>query len=191
VGVELGALGVVLETTLSGITALPFSAFASVVLPIHLVIGLVEGLVTAGVVLFVRTAQPEILTRGAQGDSLAGVDVRPVIVGLGIAAVIAVGVLAAFASNNPDGLEWSIAKVTRGQGVTATSPVQGTAERLQVKTAVMPGYGSKEWGLARAQDGTGLEQGAASSGLIGATVLIAVAVAGGAWLKRRRNARLR
>ena len=43
VTLQLGALSVVVETSLSGITALPFGAFAALMQPIHLAIGLVEG----------------------------------------------------------------------------------------------------------------------------------------------------
>ena len=55
----------VLETYFSGISELPLATFLVMMLPIHLGIGLVEGLVTAGVVLFVKQAQPELLTRNA------------------------------------------------------------------------------------------------------------------------------
>ena len=48
---QLGAFSVVLETTVSGITELPFGAFCGMMLPIHLAIGLVEGLITAAVLL--------------------------------------------------------------------------------------------------------------------------------------------
>jgi cobalt/nickel transport system permease protein len=47
VGLSLGALAVVLETSFSGISDLPFGTFLALMLPIHLAIGLVEGLVTA------------------------------------------------------------------------------------------------------------------------------------------------
>ena len=50
---QLGAFSVVLETSLSGITELPFGAFVAVMQPIHLAIGAVEGLITAAVLLFV------------------------------------------------------------------------------------------------------------------------------------------
>ena len=43
-GLQLGAFGVVLETVASGITALPFSTFVLLMQPIHLAIGLVEGM---------------------------------------------------------------------------------------------------------------------------------------------------
>ena len=44
---QLGAFSVTLETLASGVTELPFAAFVAVMQPIHLAIGLVEGLITA------------------------------------------------------------------------------------------------------------------------------------------------
>ena len=87
VGLQLGALGVVLETFFSGISELPLTTFLVLMLPIHLGIGLVEGLVTAGVVLFVKQAQPELLTRNATESSLKGLNLKPVLIGLAAAAL--------------------------------------------------------------------------------------------------------
>ena len=55
---QLGAFSVVLETLSSGITELPFGLFAVTMQPIHLAIGLVEGLITAAVLCFVYEARP-------------------------------------------------------------------------------------------------------------------------------------
>ena len=57
---QLGAFSVVLETTLSGITALPLGAFAVLMQPIHLAIGLVEGLITAAVLPLCLAGVPEL-----------------------------------------------------------------------------------------------------------------------------------
>ncbi len=81
VGLQLGALAVVLETTASGVSDLPFSTFLLLMQPIHLVIGVVEGLVTAVVVLFVYSAQPELLARTAARRSLRGLRLWPVVLG--------------------------------------------------------------------------------------------------------------
>ena len=62
---QLGALAVVLETVASGISALPFGTFVALMLPIHLAIGMVEGLVTAAVVAFVRTGPARCHARSA------------------------------------------------------------------------------------------------------------------------------
>jgi len=59
---QLGAFSVVLETSLSGITELPFGAFCALMQPIHLAIGLVEGLITAAVLVFVHDSRPELLS---------------------------------------------------------------------------------------------------------------------------------
>ena len=158
VGLQLGALGVVLETTMSGISALPFSTFVVVMLPIHLAIGVVEGLVTAGVVLFVRRAQPEILERAAARRSLEGLDLKPVVIGIVAAALVAGGFLSWFASTDPDGLEWSIAKVAGNQAA-------GTA-------------------AARA----GAFAGTSVSGLVGGALTLLVAGLVGFVLRRRRAA---
>ena len=58
---QLGAFSVTLETLASGITELPFQTFVAVMQPIHLAIGLVEGLITAAVLCFVYDARPELL----------------------------------------------------------------------------------------------------------------------------------
>ena len=49
---QLGAFSVTLETLASGITELPFQTFVAVMQPIHLAIGLVEGLITAAVLCY-------------------------------------------------------------------------------------------------------------------------------------------
>jgi cobalamin biosynthesis protein CbiM len=63
-GLLLGAFSVVLETRASGISALPFGAFTLLMLPVHLAIGIVEGVITAAVVAFVARARPEAVFGG-------------------------------------------------------------------------------------------------------------------------------
>ncbi|MFL5271377.1 MAG: energy-coupling factor ABC transporter permease, partial [Anaeromyxobacteraceae bacterium] len=103
VALQLGALGVVLETVASGISTLPFAAFAALMQPVHLAIGLVEGLVTAALVGAVWRARPDVLaSRGAAAR------LRPLLAGLALAAAATGGVGAWFASSRPDGLEWAV-----------------------------------------------------------------------------------
>ncbi|MCL2147681.1 MAG: energy-coupling factor ABC transporter permease [Synergistaceae bacterium] len=66
-GLEIGAFGVVLQTTFSGITELPFGTFMVLMLPIHLVIGLVEGIVTASVLCFVYKMRPDVIDSAQAG----------------------------------------------------------------------------------------------------------------------------
>ena len=108
IGLQLGAFGVVLETVLSGITALPFSIFILLMQPIHLAIGVVEGLVTAAVIVFIQRARPELLDNTAAATIPARTRMKKALVGLAIVALLTGGAFSWFASTSPDGLEWSI-----------------------------------------------------------------------------------
>jgi len=189
VGLQLGSLAVVLETTLSGVSELPFSTFALVMQPIHLAIGIVEGLVTAGVVVYVRKAQPEILDSAASGSSLRGTSMRPVLIGLTVAALVCGAVLSWFASTNPDGLEWSIARVTGSAelGSPAESDVHETLSSTQEKTAILPDYGlpAEEDSSHSGTSATDAARGTSLSGVVGAAITLALAALAGVLLKRR------
>ena len=165
VGLMLGSLGVVLQTTLSGISSLPFPAFAGVMLPIHAAIGLVEGLVTAAVVVFIVRAQPEIVRRAGAGRDLKGVALRGVLAGILAAAVITASGLAWFASGDPDGLEWSIERVAGEAGVSGAGTVAASVTALQERLAFMPEYEFRDSETA----GTG------AAGLLGGAVTLLLA----------------
>ncbi len=68
----------------------------------HAIIGLGEGVITAGVLLYLASVRPTLLAEGAGGSSDPS---RSVTVVLGVAALLAAG-LSFLASKNPDGLEF-------------------------------------------------------------------------------------
>jgi len=189
VGLQLGSLAVVLETTLSGVSELPFATFALVMQPIHLAIGIVEGLVTAGVIVFVRKAQPEILDSADSGGSLRGVRMKPVLLALAAAALICGALLSWFASANPDGLEWSIARVTGSAELArpAESGVHDALSSAQEKTALLPDYALPA-GADASDTGASVDdasRGTSLSGVLGAAITLTLAVFVGMLLKRR------
>lgn len=142
VGLQLGALGVVLETRASGISELPLGTFILMMLPIHLAIGIVEGVATAVVVAFVAKARPEVLHTAGLEKVPGGL--RPVLAGLAITALVLGGVASWFASSHPDGLEWSMYRVSGKEELDA--PADGMHKSLagvQEKTAFLPDYGFK------------------------------------------------
>ena len=146
-GIQLGVLGVIVQTVASGVSELPFISFAALTLPIHLAIGVVEGLVTAAVVSFVWKARPEVLEYARSGRSLKGVSTAGVLGGLAAAALLIGGTLSWFASTDPDGLEWSIEKVTgREEVASPDGGVHGALKGLQEKTALLPDYDMRENG---------------------------------------------
>jgi len=191
-GLQLGAFGVVLETVLSGISELPLEAFLWAMLPIHLAIGLVEGLVTTAVVSFVWKARPEILDYSATSRPLGNLPITKVLTGLTLAAAITGGVLSWFASSFPDGLEWSMAK-TSGQEELAT-PTEGFHQLLagiQKKTAFLPDYSfrSNEHEPVSLKETPpswpAVDTGTTVSGLVGGSLTLILAIALGFVFRKR------
>lgn len=139
---QLGAFSVTLETLISGITELPFAAFVATMQPIHLAIGLVEGLITAAVLCFVHEARPELLWGvGSSSQEKEGkFSYKTTIAILVVSAAVIGGGISLFASANPDGLEWSMEQVAGTAELTASGGVYETAESIQSTTAVLPDY---------------------------------------------------
>ncbi len=185
-GLLLGAFCVVLETTASGISELPFDTFVFMMLPIHLAIGIVEGLATATVVSFVAQARPEIL----QGEAATGVRTRPVVVGLAVAAVIIGGAVSWFASTHPDGLEWSIAKVAGHEAVPDDGAgIHKDLADLQTKTALLPDYAFKAEGAEKdaGESWPAVNTGTSVSGLVGGSLTLGLVLLMGFALRLRPN----
>ena len=157
IGLQLGAFAVVLQTLLSGITQLPFGSFVLLMQSIHLAIGVVEGLVTAAVLMYVHSARPELLESAQVKQPLSRqLSLTKVLAVLGVLVLLVGGGLSLFASAYPDGLEWSIDGVlkqseavpasTEGElrEVSAEGGVYDTFAGVQEATAVMPDYAFKD-----------------------------------------------
>jgi cobalt/nickel transport system permease protein len=184
-GLQLGAFGVVLETSLSGVSSLPFSTFALMMQPIHLAIGLVEGVVTATVVAFVWQARPEILQSARETRPIGAVPLRSVLLTLLAAAVLTGGVLAWFASEHPDGLEWAIAGVTGAEELPeAGHGVHGALAALQEKLAVLPDYALPAKAGEVVADG---RLGTSVSGIVGGIITLVLCALIGVLLRRSRK----
>jgi cobalt/nickel transport system permease protein len=189
IGLQLGAFGVVMQTYFSGISALPFTSFLFMMQPIHLAIGLAEGLATAGVISFIWNARPEILERAINEEPFDDLPVRNVMIGLIAATVLTGGILSWYASEHPDGLEWSIEKVTGNPELeTHDQPIHGKLELIQEKTSLMPDY-------SFARNDSGLEPTAAEArtgttvaGLFGGLLVLGIGLLIGVLLKKSRSA---
>jgi cobalt/nickel transport system permease protein len=143
IGLQLGAFSVVLETLFSGISALPFSTFVLLMQPIHLAIGLVEGVITAAVIGFVYREAPNILQKAALNQPLGTASIKKVLVVLFTLALFTGGALSWFASTNPDGLEWSIFETSGEEELQAADEIHEFFGQLQEKIAFLPDYNFK------------------------------------------------
>ncbi len=189
-GLQLGALGVVLQTSASGISSLPSSTFLLLMLPIHFAIGIVEGLATSVLVLFIRRARPDLAARESRATS-ARASLKPVLASLALAALVTGGVLSWFASAQPDGLEWSVAQAAGDAGLQSpVAGMHGLLKHVQDAVALLPDYDFP--GTARAADLRGepawpdVRAGTSLAGVIGGIVTLALVCALALLLKRRR-----
>ena len=166
----------VLETLVSGITVLPFNTFVLFMQPIHLAIGLVEGVITAGILIFVFKARPEILTGALNQQKLRDISVKKVATVFIIATVLVGGGLSLFASAYPDGLEWAIEKTAGTSDIENDSEVHQGSGELQEDIAILPDY---SFG-GRNDTGTGTS----TSGIVGGLMTLILAGATGFIISR-------
>jgi cobalt/nickel transport system permease protein len=184
-GLVTGALSVVMETTVSGISDLPFRTFVLFMLPIHLAIGVVEGLLTWGVLSFVMKTEPALLAEARKTTGSSG---RLVPLMFLVAALATGGVVSWFTSTNPDGLEWSIAKVTGKKELSAAGTTHELLGGLQRKLAFMPDYDFRHPEGAESTPSDNASQvnaGTSASGILGSIMVLSVAGAAGLMLRKQ------
>jgi cobalt/nickel transport system permease protein len=189
---QLGAFSVVLQTVLSGISELPFQTFALFMQPIHLAIGLVEGLATTAVVIFIWKARPEFILPAADRLSAGSRSLRNVVIGLLVATAVTGGILSWFASSRPDGLEWSIFKTSGAEEVEGSpKAVHTSLAKVQEKTALLPDYNFKQRPADQQDEesvpGAGIDSGTTVAGLIGGAITLIMAASIGYALRRRKR----
>ena len=195
VTLQLGAFSVVLETSLSGVTELPFGAFCALMQPIHLAIGFVEGLITAAVLCFVYEARPELLrdVDAARTGERPGRSLKSVVIILAVTALLVGGGLSLLASSAPDGLEWALfgnaeEGYSENMGLDeeefgVSSGLAESAGSVQEATSFLPDYAFPD---SESAAGTSV------SGLVGSAMVAGVAVLiclGGGFFRKRGSAK--
>jgi cobalt/nickel transport system permease protein len=173
---QLGAFSVVLETLFSGITELPFSSFILLMQPIHLAIGIIEGIVTATVLCFVYKTRPDIIVSSFKRTAIKNETlIKNVLIALAVITLITGGLLSLLASSHPDGLEWSIEKITGSTKIKTENKFLEGAASIQEKTAFLPDYNfldAREEGAAAGTTLAGILGGILTFLLAGISVLI-------------------
>ena len=191
---QLGAFSVCVETSLSGITDLPFSTFLGLMLPIHLAIGAVEGLITSAVLTFVYEARPELIQEAdPSSEGSAKMSLKKVLGVLAVVTLLTGGVFSLFASSNPDGLEWSLfGNAEEGysenmgldeENYGVSSSASETAAGIQETTSFLPDYSFKDSESAA---------GTSFSGIVGSLMVACVAaiicLVGGFFSRKKKTA---
>lgn len=165
ISLQLGSFSVVLETLLSGITSLPFRVFLSFMQPIHLIIGLIEGLITAAVLCFIYDKRPSLLwcslrssepeNKFSSGEMLTVLAATALVTGGGVSLL---------ASSHPDGLEWSVEKATGTGEIESVGKLPEFFASIREKTSLLSDY---------SLNGAGEIAGTVMSGIVGCVIIIA------------------
>ncbi len=194
VTLQMGAFSVVLETTASGITELPFGAFAALMQPIHLAIGLVEGAVTAAILVFVYNARPELIRDAEPVETRRSrMSLKGTVIVLAVITAVTGGCLSLAASSSPDGLEWALfGNAEEGYGANMgldeesfgiESPAAKHAEEIQETTSFLPDYS-----FADSESAAGTSVSGIAGSLMVAAAAALICLAGGFFRKRKKQA---
>ena len=119
---QLGSIAVVAEAYLSGSITSNLASFAALMQGIHLAIGAAEGLFTAAVVYAVMNTK-------IRQSILTSV--------FAISSLVIGAFLAQYASQKPDGLEWSLLKMSDSMVMQTQGVLYSVSEAIQAKTAVL------------------------------------------------------
>jgi cobalt/nickel transport system permease protein len=208
IGLQLGALAVVLQTQLSHISSLPLEMFLWIMQPIHLAIGLGEGLATAALMVFIRHTRPDLLLTVIKPAAASGTPQRSskrLLAGFAGSALVTAGLLSWFASTHPDGLEWSIERVA---GSTLAAPpasgVHGKLSDWQRATSYFKGYafnvvsnqavdqvnnGNSATAIEATETWPAVDAGTSAAGIVGGVVTLGLIMGLGYWLRRHESGR--
>lgn len=174
VGLEAGAVLVTAETEMSGITALSWNQFFALMTSIHFAIGAGEGIATGFLLYFVAKTRPSLLLSEAPAQSQAKEtrSLRPVMIVFGALALIFGITFTWIASSHPDGLEWSIERLTGSTDIIndTAAATRSAFANVQGVTSVLPDYDST-W-----------------SGIIGCTMVVILTWAILTCMRHRRHA---
>ncbi|CDM67564.1 cobalamin (vitamin B12) biosynthesis CbiM protein [Clostridium bornimense] len=177
ISLQLGSFSVVVETVVSGITELPFSTFLIFMQPIHFIIAVVEGAITAILINFIWSHRPELLEKN-NSSTVKKVSRKKIVMVFLLGALIVGGGLSIFASSNPDGLEWSILKTTGREEIVRNNEIHEKVASIQEKTTILPEYNLRNEVLGKF--------GTTVAGVIGVVITISFVLLLGLLSKKRK-----
>ena len=133
---------VAIEAAASGVLVIPFTTFLITLLIVHAVIGVIEGVITAAVLLYIRQVRPDVIKNNADGSAKLSTAVFCVTI---LIATLIIGTwISHYASDKPDGLEWSYAERPDqpefAPAISNDNAIIAKADDLQDRISIFPDY---------------------------------------------------
>jgi cobalt/nickel transport system permease protein len=157
IAIEAGAILVPIQATLSGVLMVPFSTFLITMIGVHLLVGIIEGLITIAVLGYLHQVRPAILTDPLPGKER--LSTNTVFATLIIFTVIVAGGLSLLASENPDGLEYSYAERPDQPDfetiVSNDTPAIAAVDDFHSKYSLMPDYSLRSSPIGKVSESEG------------------------------------
>jgi len=186
-----GAVLVPIEAAVSGVLRVPFATFLITMVGVHLIIGIVEGLITAAVLVYLRQVRPDIIADSAVNSAKFSKGALYMTI---IAATVIIGAGAShFASSLPDGLEWSYAERPGVQGfepiIANESRAIAAVDNLQSRYSPLPDYSIRAGAFGQSAPGEAVEAGPgwqSFAAVLGSGVTMGL-IWLGAWALRKKN----
>ncbi len=186
---EAGAVLVPFQVELSGVLAIPMFSFLATMAGVHLLIGTIEGLITAAVLFYVAGVRPQVVGLKADDSALSAKAFAAVLL---IITVIIAGGLSLMASDKPDGLEWSYAERPERQDFEPVVENDGEAvaamDAFQAKYSILPDYSARTSAMGNVNEESQTAKGWTSfAGVCGAFITMA-SIGAVSWFLRKKAA---
>jgi len=141
ISLTASALLVPIQTAVSGVLIVPIGTFMLTMAGVHSILGIIEGVITAGVVVYLKKVRPALL-ENKNAEHTAGRKTFYIV--CAICIILITTVLIHFASEKPDGLEWSYSERPDQPGfetiITNDSRAIEAVETIQTKYTPLPDY---------------------------------------------------
>ena len=149
-----GSILVTLQAAVSGVVTVPLNVFLFTMAGVHLIIGFVEGVITAAVLAYIRQVRPDCLKDYSCDKYKLSHSV--LYISLFAATLLIAGGLSLFASDKPDGLEWSY--LERPDQPQFKTYVENNSDKIeavdvfQARFSLLPDYGLRSSALGKVPD---------------------------------------
>lgn len=145
VAAQAGSVLVVVEASISGVLMIPTATFWGTMAGVHLLVGIVEGMITIAILGYLTTVRPDLI------DGLNGVSGllsrKMAILSLVVITLMTAAGFSLLASGSPDGLEWSYAERPDQPQfkpvIENNDPRIADVDALHSKIAIMPDYSAR------------------------------------------------